>query len=252
MNQKLAWGMALAGVTGFLGQFADLVASHSTWSAALSPASMPDVTRLLITAIVAVAGSFGIRPVQPAVKTVAAPKKKKAAVRPGRILTGLAIAAFAVSVTSCVGALAGGTPPDIPSHSGTVAPLNAAPTAEQIQATRQMAVRVADATTFGLDMSNEALKVADMANKAGALSDDKLRTLALAAKKFGGTAKLALDQLGQVMTNPSLRVTVKLVLDDLQPLLSAMENSGNPALAASATALRFGTKLLPSFLGSPQ
>jgi hypothetical protein len=61
MNQKLSWALLIGGLTFFLGQFAELLANHSTWHELMTPASAADMFRLLAATIPMIAGAFGIQ-----------------------------------------------------------------------------------------------------------------------------------------------------------------------------------------------
>lgn len=226
---------AAAGINGFASGFVLVMADPATFN-------LQNPSKLLLTALCFAA--FGVcsflktaplpdpDPV-PSMPSIAPRSVRKAPARKKKAATlAVLLAASLAFSPACAG----------------LAPATNTPTVDSVTATRQMAVRIADETTFALDLSTQALSTADDLQKAGLISADALRTIATAGKKFGQTARVALQQLGSVTANPSLKATSQVVLDDLEPLLASMEKSGNDKLSLVATSLRLGTKVLQTYL----
>ena len=60
MNQKLSWGLFIAGGAMFLGMFGHELMQHSTWQSVVSPESVGEMLVEFAAAVTAVGGALGI------------------------------------------------------------------------------------------------------------------------------------------------------------------------------------------------
>lgn len=145
-----------------------------------------------------------------------------------------------------------------PACGGKVPPalVSANPQAADVQQVRAFAVRVADATTAGLDIANQTGVLINALPLASEIKDGYdcplLKVIgtnsapsATVTKICGSvptkaTAPLAvaLQKLAAVTTCPGLRTTVVEILGAIDPLIARLANGGNAALGFAATALQ--------------
>jgi hypothetical protein len=129
-----------------------------------------------------------------------------------------------------------------------VATVSSAPTVDQVQSTRNMAIRIADETTFALGMVEQASQAGDAAERAGLFPAAALRRLAEAGRAFAIGAKAALEELKAVASFPALWNTARRVLGLMDPFLHELESSSIDGLRQLGAALRIGSVVVRSFV----
>ena len=226
MNQKLSWTLVAAGGAMFLFQFGDLIAHHSTWSEVLSPAGTGDILRTLGGVLLAVFGAIGVRfDVEDRQAVTAATLKNLS----------LVVLAVSLALGSSCGI-----------HSGPITPT---PTPDQIQKTRDDAVRIAQATGSAADIGVFILTTADSLEKLGTITPPVLATIAATGQAFGKGAKTELAILRDVSQQPSLLKTAQRIVGYLTPFLNALEASNTPVLRALGASLRLAMTFVTSYTG---
>lgn len=153
------------------------------------------------------------------------------------------------------------------------APIALDPSEAEIQATRQLAIRVADATTAGLVVVDEVGKLsgqlpipADLKNgidcaviKATGTTQPPSQTVRDVCQPLvgdlpngPGPLHTALGTLGAITAMPSLKTTVSEIVGAIEPLIAKLEASKTPALATFGSVLRATFAITKTVLGGGQ
>jgi len=122
------------------------------------------------------------------------------------------------------------------------------PTVSQIDATRELAIKIASGVEIGANIGVQALRVADSLEKGKVISPAVLARIATAASAFGKVADGTLKRLETVASRPELTATVRALFAELDPLLAALDASGNDTLKTLATSLRIATTVARTVL----
>lgn len=118
------------------------------------------------------------------------------------------------------------------------APVYANPSVEQVQATRDAALRAMNAIDTSLIVTQEVLSTADALQRANRLSADTLRGISAFSRDYARAAQVALRELKDVGSEPSRRQTLARLNVSAQPYIDKLAQSDNEGLRAFAVALR--------------
>ena len=231
-KQNLSWAVALLGVGLFLAQAGEIVIAHETWSDVFAPEGFGHLMRIGGSVLVGVLGMLGIR---------------MATSKNGDNPPPSSGGGFPPAAVVLIGALTiGAAAPACALRSTAPATMN--PSVEQVQATRELAVKIAGGVEIAAGIAEQALGVADSLEQSGILPASALETIARAGKAFGEGADAALVDLEAVAAEPSLVQTVRVLVDHLDPLLAALEGSGQSVLVQLAASMRIATTVARAVL----
>lgn len=136
---------------------------------------------------------------------------------------------------------------------GTQAPVTTNPTISQTQATRALAVRIADETTRALAVARQIRQAAQDLTKTAAhpelpIAGATMDTIDKVAIDLGTVIGKALDVLATVTAEPDLKKTAKTIFDAVDVYLAKVPTTG--ALGYLIPILRGGLVLITATIGA--